>query len=111
MKKFLVLYEAPKSFMEQMAKSTPEQAKAGMDAWMNWSKKNSKAVVDFGMPVGNNKHLETASAADGRSKVAGFSILQADSIDSITKILRDHPHLNIPGGSIEVFEFLKAPGM
>ena len=34
MKKFLILYHAPKSAMKQMEKSTPEQAKAGMNAWI-----------------------------------------------------------------------------
>jgi hypothetical protein len=38
MKKFLVLYRAPISAREQMAKATPEQAKAGMDAWMGCAK-------------------------------------------------------------------------
>jgi len=34
MKKFLVLYKAPTASFEQMKKATPEQQKAGMDAWM-----------------------------------------------------------------------------
>src|SRR5436305_9658 len=47
MKKFLVLYKAPTSAFEQMQKSTPEQQKAGMDAWMAWSKKAASSIVDM----------------------------------------------------------------
>jgi hypothetical protein len=111
MKKFLELYEAPISATDQMVKATPEQAKAGMDAWMSWSKKNSKAIADLGMSLSKGKRVQPGSVGDGQSTVVGYSILQGDSLESITKILRDHPHLHTPGGSIEVFEFLQVPGM
>ena len=39
MKKFLVLYRAPIASFDQMMKATPEEAKAGMDAWMAWANK------------------------------------------------------------------------
>ncbi len=51
MKKFLVLYHAPHSAVEQMANATPEQAKAGMDAWMGWARKAGPAIADLGMPL------------------------------------------------------------
>ena len=37
MKKFLVLYQSTVPASEQMKNATPEQAKAGMDAWMSWA--------------------------------------------------------------------------
>jgi hypothetical protein len=48
MKKFLVLYKAPAASFEQMMKATPEQQKAGVDAWMSWGAKASKEIVDMG---------------------------------------------------------------
>jgi hypothetical protein len=42
MKKFIALYLAPTSALEQMKKATPEQMKAGMDAWMAWFRKHEK---------------------------------------------------------------------
>ena len=107
MKKFLVLYHAPASAMEQMAKATPAQAKAGMDLWMKWKDKNSKGIVDLGMPLGNGRRLQSGQP----STVVGYSIVQADSIDAATKMMKDHPHFHTPGGSVEVFEFLPVPGM
>ena len=103
MKKFLILYKAPASAMEQMSKATPEQSKAGMDLWMKWKGANEKAIVDLGMPLGN--------PTDGKSDIVGYSILQADSMNTIHKILKDHPHRHTPGGSITALEFLPMPGM
>jgi hypothetical protein len=37
MAKFMVLYRAPVSPQEQMASASPEQAQAGMEAWMAWA--------------------------------------------------------------------------
>ncbi len=111
MKKFLVLYEAPTSAMEQIAKATPEQAKAGMELWMKWKNRNEKAIVDLGTPVGKGALVQQGSTSKSNSSVAGFSILQGDSMDAIKRMLADHPHLHAPGGSIEVLEFLSMPGM
>src|SRR2546423_4481687 len=53
MKKFLVLYKAPTSAMEQMSKAALEHQKTGMDLLMQWSKKNGEAIVDLGTPLGS----------------------------------------------------------
>ena len=44
--------------------------------------------------------------------VAGYSIVQAESLDAATELLKDHPHFKAPGGpSVEVLEFLPMPEM
>src|SRR3954454_22262389 len=96
---FLVLYRSPVSGREQMANATPEQAQAGMQAWQAWAESAGSAIVDLGAPL------------DGEADVTGFSILQADSRDSIDELLADHPHRHTPGGSIDVLEFMALPGM
>ena len=107
MKKFLVLYEAPTTAMEQMAKATPEQAKQGMDLWMKWKNANEKGIVDLGAPLGNGVHLKKGPS----SPVVGYSIIQAASMDAAKKMVENHPHFHTQGGSIEVLEFLPMPGM
>jgi hypothetical protein len=111
MKKFLVLYQSTVSAADQMANATPEQAKAGMDAWMNWAQHAGSAIVDLGSPVGQAKHFSSpTSSTTGNSHVGGFSILQAESSDALKTVLTNHPHFMAPGASIEVFEFLPMPG-
>jgi hypothetical protein len=98
MKKFLVVYTAPKSAREQMAQATPEQAKSSTDAWMAWAKRTGSALVDLGAPV--------AAVGGIESKIDGFSILQAESAPAAEALLKDHPHRAVPGATIQVHEFL-----
>jgi hypothetical protein len=111
MKKFIVLYQASTPAEEQMTNATPEQAKAGMDAWMAWAQKAGPALVDLGMPLGNGAHVDQSGPSKGKTQVCGFSILQADSSSAVTALLEGHPHLMMPGASIEVLEGLPMPGM
>ena len=112
MKKFLALYQSTVPASEQMKNVTPEQAKAGMDAWMSWAGRAGSGIVDMGSPVGAAVKLNgPAQVASGNSQVGGYSILQAESKDALMALLENHPHFMSPGASIEVFEFLPMPGM
>ena len=110
MKRFLVLYQSAVSAEDQMANATPEQMKAGMDAWMTWAGKAAGAIVELGTPLGGGRHVESGSTTGGRTQIRGYSILQGSSIDDIVKHLDGHPHLTMPGASIEVLELLPMPG-
>ena len=110
MTKFMVLYRSAVSAREQMASGTPEQAQAGMDAWMAWAGKAGDAIVDLGAPLADAAHVGPGSAGGDPEYISGFSILQAESADAVTAVLDGHPHLQT-GGSIDVFEFLSMPGM
>jgi hypothetical protein len=111
MAKFMVLYMSTTSAQEMMAGATPEQAQAGMDAWMAWAGKAGDAIVDLGAPLGAAAHVGPGSAAGDSGQVTGYTVLQADSADAVTALLDGHPHLEMPGNSVDVFEFLQIPGM
>src|SRR5690349_14383741 len=111
MKRFLVLYQSATSAEEQMARATPEQAKAGMDAWMAWAGKAAGAIVELGAPLGAGTHVESGSRAAGTTQIRGYSILQGGSADEIVRLMEGHPHLMMPGASIELLEVLPMPGM
>jgi hypothetical protein len=110
MKKFLVLYKAPTSAFEQMKKATPEQQKAGMDAWMAWSKKAGSSLVDMGAPLGKSVHVTKGGASASTNDLGGFSIMQAESKEALAENLEGHPHFMMPDGSIEVVEYMPMPG-
>lgn len=69
MKRFLVLYQANASAEEQMARATPEQAKAGMDAWMAWAGKAAGAIVELGAPLGGGRRIESGSKGAGYTRL------------------------------------------
>src|ERR671939_1325552 len=99
MTKFLVLYGAATTAAEQMAAGTPEQAQAGMEAWMTWAQRAGDAVVDLGAPL-----AAVEPGGDAADPIGGYSILQADDADALVKVLDGHPHTAM-GGTIEILEF------
>jgi hypothetical protein len=105
MTKFLVLYRSTTTAGEQMSSATPEEAKAGMDAWMAWAGKAGDAIVDLGSPL-----AVVEAGGDAGTPVGGYSILQADSGDAVRDVLAGHPHTAM-GGTIEILEALQMPGM
>jgi hypothetical protein len=111
MTRFLVLYNADTSAREQMAQATPEQQQAGMDAWMAWAQKTGPALVDLGTPVVAIARVTAAGEAKNTCAASGYSVLEADSDQAARALLDGHPHLMMPGASIDVFEALPIPGM
>jgi hypothetical protein len=111
MKKFLVLYKAPASSFEQMMKSTPEQQKAGMEAWTAWSKKAAASIVDMGAPLGKSLRVTKTGSSPTTNDLGGFSVLQADSKEALAEKLKGHPHFMMPEGTIEIVELMPMPGM
>jgi hypothetical protein len=111
MTKYLVLYLTSASAGEQMASATPEQTKTSMDAWMAWNAKAGSAVADLGAPLMHATTVPSGSSPRGGLHVGGYSLMQADSVESLRATLADHPHLLAPAGAIEVHEILSMPGM
>jgi hypothetical protein len=111
MKKFLVIYTAAASAREQMAKASPEQAKAGFELWKRWMTKVGPALVDPGAPVGDAVTVAGGRAESTASNIGGYSIMQAESREALVALLADHPHDKMPTGAIEVHEILHLPGM
>jgi hypothetical protein len=104
MSKFMILYRAPASAREQMENATPEQRRAGLEAWRAWATRVDYAIADLGSPLAHTTHVGAGAAAtDG---VAGYSILEAGSADEVETILDGHPHLAMPGASVEVMEII-----
>ena len=104
MSKFMILYRAPVSALEQMSSATPEQIELSGQAWRAWATKVGYALADLGTPLAHTTHVGPgAPAGDG---VCGYSILEAGSADEVGTLLDGHPHLAIPGASIEVLELI-----
>jgi hypothetical protein len=108
--KFLVLYKSSATAGEQMTASDPAAAQEAMGLWMAWMEKAGPALVDGGSPLGAPAVLPP-DAGQGDPQVGGYSILQGESVEEITKLLDGHPHFHSPNASIEVREFLSMPGM
>ena len=92
-------------------RATPEQQKAGMDAWMAWGKKASALIVDMGAPLGKSLRVTSSGASPTTNDLGGYSILQAESKEALAEGLKGHPHFMMPEGFVEIVELMPIPGM
>jgi hypothetical protein len=111
MPNYVVMYNAPVSAAAQIESNDPDMAAAVMQAWNDWSARAGSGIVDLGTPLANSRRVTSGGAAEAGTEVAGYSILQAADIDSAVALLDGHPHLQMPGSSIDVYETLEIPGM
>ena len=116
MKKYLVLYQSEgtpggMSVSEMMANVSPEQMKAGMAAWQAWYEKCGSAVVDKGAPLDKSTMVNRGSSEPHKTRITGYTILGAASLEEAIALVQGHPHFYAPGTSMEVLEFVPMPGM
>jgi hypothetical protein len=113
MKKFMAIYMASGADFERMMKnSTPEQRTKGMEAWMKWMNDNKTSILEGGAPLGKTKRADAVGVSDTKNNICGYSIVQAETHDAAAKLFgRDHPHLQMPGASVEILEIMPLPGM
>lgn len=110
MKKFMVIYYAPKEAVEMTQNMTPEQMKAGMQEWFDWMEEVKDHLVDPGSILSNGLNVSSSENTQSSKDVNGYSILQAESLDDAAGLVKDHPHLNwAPGCEVELYEVMPMP--
>ena len=100
MAKFVYLYTGG-----QMAE-TPEAQQAAMQAWGEWFGTLGDVVLDMGNAFTASATLSDGGAsAGGASRIGGYSVISAESLDDATSLAKGCPVL-VGGGSVEVYETL-----
>jgi hypothetical protein len=114
MKKFMILYLAPTSVIDDWKKTDPETRKAAeqkMQAdWKKWMADNGKMIKDMASG-GKTKKVDAQGISDTRNDIMLYSIVEAESHDAAAKAFANHPHLGIPKSSIEIMEINPLQGM
>ena len=106
MDKFLVLYRAPNSVIDEWMKKPeqerkPEEAKM-MEAWKKRMSANGSKLADKGAGAGKPKVVSSSGVKDARNDIMMYQIVQANSADEAARIFVGHPHFGIPEATIEV---------
>lgn len=113
MKKFLVLYLAPVSVIDEWMKKSPEERKAEEDkmktAWDVWMKEHASSVKETA-GAGKTKRVTKEGASDTKNDIMLFSLVEAESQEAVAKMFGNHPHLGIPQASIEIMPVNYLPG-
>ena len=111
MKKFLVIYHLPMSFLQMAQDADPADMKAGMEAWMAWFGRCGDALVDMGTQLGGGQRLTASGNSPSERNAVGYSILQAENMEAAKALLADHPHLAwSPDCEVEVHEMAGGSG-
>jgi hypothetical protein len=115
MKKFLVLYLAPVSVVDDWKKTDPAKRKDAEEKmqreWKKWMSDHAKMFVDAGAGVGKTKRVASQGSSDTRNDVMLYAIAQAQSHEAAAKSFEGHPHLQIPQATIEIMELNPLHGM
>lgn len=83
-----------------------------MQEWKAQAAALGDALVNPGMPVGMTKVLDKSGVSDEQSPypISGFSIIEAESMDSALELLKDCPHLHLINGTLEVSKMMQMGG-
>ncbi|MEP7083675.1 MAG: hypothetical protein ABI854_02975 [Betaproteobacteria bacterium] len=115
MSKFLVLYMAPVSVLDDWKKTDPTTRKEAEEKmqreWKQWMSDHAKMFADAGAGVGKTKRITTQGAADTRNEIMLYGIVEAASHEAAARAFEAHPHLQIPQASIEVMQLNPLQGM
>ena len=76
MRRYIVLYSAPKPVAERFAQATPEEAQQGLQLWVDWQKKLGTSLIDPGKPLGNAMKVTKAGITSSDTKVIGIDVIE-----------------------------------
>lgn len=107
MKYFTAIYMMPaEGLQEWMQKPEAErkEAEAKMQGeWNAWLETNKKYVQNT-IALGKTKRVSKEGVADVKNGFMMSSYIAAESHEEAAEIFKNHPHLGIPGGTIEIME-------
>ena len=102
MNKYAFSYYGEPSF------KSPEEGKKHMTEWRSWMQSLGKSMIDPGVPLKAPKSVSSSGVKDGdmskTSRLTGYSIVEADSIEDAIEMAKTCPHLNY--GTIDVAEVM-----
>ncbi|OIQ28238.1 MAG: hypothetical protein BM562_13460 [Alphaproteobacteria bacterium MedPE-SWcel] len=88
---------------------TPEDEQKEMAAWMAWFQEMGDAVAIPGNPVGLSKTVSADGVVDGggANPLAGFTVVQAATLDEACAMAKGCPSVSDGSGTIEVAEIIE----
>ncbi|MFL4469434.1 YciI family protein [Tateyamaria armeniaca] len=83
---------------------TPEEGARMMAAWNDWYADMGEALVDGGAPVGQSMTVSKSGVASdgGANPLSGYTVVQADTIETACEMAKGCPMIADGSGSVEV---------
>lgn len=96
-----------------MAKSSPEERQAGMQAWSDWKMQADKTIsFEFGAVVQAVGLIGTAYKdvlQESTNQASNYAFAEAESKEALAAALQAHPHMSRSGATIDILEVLSMP--
>ena len=91
--------------------SSPEEGKQHMAKYMEWISSLGENAVSPMNPFKNTQTIspDGTAAIGSLTKMSGFTIINAESMDAALSVAKSCPFLEI-GGTLEVSELMQMPG-
>lgn len=108
MSKFIMIYKGEATDTSEM---TEEQAGEVMQKWGAWMEKVGSNLSDVGTPFGPGISVVDDGSTGAPVPLSGYSIVEADNLDSAQRLADGHPYLSEGNGhfAIEIYEMMPVP--
>lgn len=111
--KIFVTYQMPHSGLDEWMKlpegERKEQELQMQSQWNEWMAQYTGAITETA-GVGKPKRITKDGVEDSRNDLMMYSFVEAESLEVVTEMFKDHPHFGIPGAWIEVMSVNKNIG-
>ncbi len=109
MKKFLAVFHATPEAQEAMQNNDKEAMQQVMQAWFAWNEKVGDALKDMS-PLASEQVITRNGVAPSQMHSITYAVIEAESSEAASELLKDHPHLNHDGCDIHLHEAMPMPG-
>ena len=104
---YTAIYLAPTNVLDEwMQKPEAERAAAESEMktqWDAWMAAHADSVQKT-IALGKTKKVSSDGVSDARNGMMLSSYVAAESLEAAAELFKDHPHLGIPGATIEIME-------
>lgn len=107
MKNFTVIYMAPAAAIEEWMKR-PEGERKDAETkmkteWDTWMATHADMVLNT-IALGKTNRVSASGVEVVKNDMMLASYVQGENLEAVAEVFKDHPHLGIPGATIEVME-------
>lgn len=114
MKHFSVIYMMPVDGLNEWMSKPEAERKESEDSmkaeWDSWLKDHAGSVLNT-IGLGRTKRVTANGIEDAKNGFMLSSYVEAESAEAAAEIFKNHPHLKLPGASIDIMEANPMGGM
>lgn len=109
MNKYVAIFCIPAAAMQDwMTKVDEAERKTQTDKmmadWKTWRDEHKDAILEEGWPLGKTKRVSADGITDMKNDMNYVMVIQAESHDAATELIKSNPHLTIPTSYVEVMD-------